>query len=459
MLAALAAVIVVIGGGSTMVGSADAVAPPTPAGWTQTFLDDFNGSSLGGEWRHSEGTSYPGGPANFGTGEVEVNSRNNATVAGGNLSITARGNGLGPWTSDRIETNRQDFQPPAGGKLRVEARLRLPEAANGQSNGYWPAFWILAAPYRGNWWNWPTVGEIDIMESVSGLNRTWQTLHCGWLDPAQGPNVCNEKDGVGNGGSGPCGAGDQACTKAFHTYTMDWSRADHSMTWYVDGRQVWRVQRGVNVDTQAWDLAFLNHGFFIVMNLAIGGEMPVNNGVPLNAATTGGGHYDADYIAAYTGPANAPAPGNPTQPPTTPPGGGIPATSVIEAEAYSAQQGTQTEATADPNGGGQNVGWIANGDWLRYDNVNFGTTALRTFQGRLASGAPAGVTGQLQVRLDSVTAAPVATVPISPTGGWQNWQSLTAATTGITGNHTVFLTFTSAQAGDFVNINQFTFRA
>jgi hypothetical protein len=318
LLTVVAVLATTIGGVAAAVPSAAvAAAPPTPTGWTQTFLDDFDGSTLSGNWLHSEGTSYPGGPANFGTGEVETNSRNNVSVTGGVMSITARGTGLSGWTSDRIETTRSDFQPPAGGKMRVEARLRLPAAANGQSNGYWPAFWILGAPYRGNWWNWPTVGEVDIMESVSGLNRTWQTMHCGWLDPATGPNVCNEKDGIGNGGSaGACGTGANSCTGAFHTYTMDWSKADQSMTWYVDGRQVWRTQRGVNVPTNAWDLGFEGHGFYLILNLAIGGEMPVNNGVPLNAATTGGGHYDADYVAVYTGGATAPPPPGST-PPTT----------------------------------------------------------------------------------------------------------------------------------------------
>jgi beta-glucanase (GH16 family) len=305
-------------------------------------------------------------------GEVEVNSRNNVSLANGIMSITARGQGLSGWTSDRIETNRQDFQPPAGGKLRVEARLRLPEAPNGQSNGYWPAFWMLAGAYRGNLWNWPTVGEIDIMESVSGLNRTWQTMHCGWLDPAQGPNVCNEKDGVGNGGSGPCGAGDQACTKAFHTYTIDWSRADQSVTWYVDGRQVHRTQRGVNIRADAWDLGF-NHGFFIVLNLAIGGEMPANNGVPLNASTTGGGHYDADYVAVYTGAGNAPPPGapvDPSQPPTSQPPAACATNFALNRPATSSSNESAAytpNLAVDGNTGTRWSSTFADNQWLQVD--------------------------------------------------------------------------------------------
>jgi beta-glucanase (GH16 family) len=258
---------------------AEAAAPPTPAGWTQNFLDDFTGNSLNtGNWQVDAGTSYPGGPANFGTGEVETSSASAVSVANGNLRTAAR-----------IETNRADFQPPAGGKLRVEARLQLPEAPNGNSAGYWPAFWMLGGPYRGNWWNWPSVGEFDIMESVNGANRTWQTMHCG-TSPG---GVCNEKSGVGNGG--PSGCTPTACTKGMHRYTLDWSRADNSATWYVDGRQVWRTQRGGNIDPAAWDAA-TNHGFFILLNLAMGGEMPCNTLGCLSSGTAG------------TGPANAPPP-------------------------------------------------------------------------------------------------------------------------------------------------------
>jgi beta-glucanase (GH16 family) len=322
-LIATAAAAALAGTGIVAANPADA-AVPAPTGWTQVFGDDFEGNSLNaGNWQVTEGTSYPGGPAGFGTGEVEVSSRNNVSVANGTMSITAQGAGLGPWTAARVETNRTDFMPPAGGKVRFEASLRLPAAANGQSNGYWPAFWILGATYRGNWWNWPTIGEFDIMENVSGLNRTWQTQHCGWLDPATGPNVCNEKDGIGNGGmvNGQVNSCTPSCTTSFHTYTLDWSRADNSATWYIDGRQVHRTQRGVNVPADAWDLATAR-GFYVILNIAMGGEMPVNNGVPINGSTGGGGHFDADYVAVYNGPGNAPAPvppGTTTQPPVTQP--------------------------------------------------------------------------------------------------------------------------------------------
>ena len=176
---------------------------------------------------------------------------------------------------------------------------------------------MLGGPYRGNWWNWPGIGEFDIMENVNGANRTWQTMHCG-TSPG-GP--CNEKSGVGNGG--PSGCQPTACTKGFHRYTLDWSRADNSATWYVDGRVVHRTSRGGNIPAGVWDQA-TNHGFFIILNIAMGGEMPANTLGPLNGATGGGGHLDADYVAVWTGGANAPAPpvgppGNTDPPPNDPP--------------------------------------------------------------------------------------------------------------------------------------------
>ncbi|WP_396704264.1 MULTISPECIES: carbohydrate-binding protein [unclassified Microbispora] len=132
------------------------------------------------------------------------------------------------------------------------------------------------------------------------------------------------------------------------------------------------------------------------------------------------------------------------------------ARSTIQAEAYQAQSGTQTETTQDA-GGGQNVAYIGNGDWLRYDNVDFGSTAARQFKARVASGAAGGVSGLVQVRLDSPTAAPIGDFALGNTGGWQSWTTIPANITGVTGRHTVYITFSSGQPADFVNLNWFTF--
>ena len=147
-------------------------------------------------------------------------------------------------------------------------------------------------------------------------------------------------------------------------------------------------------------------------------------------------------------------PGQPVSGGTTT--GGTSATSTIQAEAYTNQSGTQTETCSD-TGGGQDVGYISNGDWLEYDNVNFGSNPLSTFSARVASGAASGVSGTVSVVLDNPANAPIGSFAIGNTGGWQTWETVPANITGTTGTHTVYLKFATGSGQDFVNINWLTF--
>jgi hypothetical protein len=128
---------------------------------------------------------------------------------------------------------------------------------------------------------------------------------------------------------------------------------------------------------------------------------------------------------------------------------------VVQAEAASGQQGTQFQETED-TGGGQNVAYIGNGDWLRFDDVDFGDEPATKFAARVASDVDGGG-GRLELRLDSPGNAPVATLEIEDTGGWQDWESRTTEVEPITGRHTVFITFGRDGGGDFVNVNYFAF--
>lgn len=428
------------------VPSANASAPTPPTGWTQVFLDDFNGAAGTGvntsNWQYATGTGYPGGPANWGTGEVETmtSSTSNVSLDGsGNLRITPLRDAAGRWTSGRIETNRTDFQPPAGGKLRIEGRIQMPNVTGTAAEGYWPAFWTLGAPYRGNYQNWPSVGELDIMENVQGLNRVWATLHCG-TNPG-GP--CNETSGVGNYTACP----GSTCQSAFHTYTMEWDRSvsPETIRFYVDGTQFHSVNAG-QMDTTTWSNA-TNHGFFIILNVAMGGAFPDAFGGGLDADTRSGVPMLVDYVQVLS------ASGSGTTPPPT---GNRDAYSAIQAESYDGQGGASTESTSD-SGGGQNIGSLANGDWAQYKGVNFGSTAATQFVARVASGAASGVSGLVEVRLDSRGNAPVGSFSVGNTGGWQSWRTIPANISQVTGTHDVYLTFTSGQASDFVNVNWFNF--
>ncbi|MEU1443006.1 MULTISPECIES: glycoside hydrolase family 16 protein [Streptomyces] len=425
---------------------ANASAPTPPTGWSQVFVDDFNGAAGSGvntsNWQYDTGTSYPGGAANWGTGEVETmtSSTNNVALDGnGNLLITPRRDASGNWTSGRIETTRTDFQPPAGGKLRVEARLQMPNVTGAAAKGYWPAFWTLGAPYRGNYQNWPSVGELDIMENVQGLNTEWATMHCG-TNPG-GP--CNETSGIG--GNTPCAG--TTCQAGFHTYAMEWDRSTspEEIRFYLDGVNFHTVKAN-QVDATTWANA-TNHGYFVILNVAMGGGFPDAFGGGPDSGTEPGHPLVVDYVQVLQ------ASGSGTTPPPT---GNRDAYGAIQAESYDSQSGTSTETTTD-TGGGQDIGSLAGGDWALYKGVNFGSTAATQFYGRVASGAASGVSGLVEVRLDSRTSTPIGSFAVGNTGGWQSWRTVPANITGVTGTHDVYLTFTSGQPADFVNVNWFDF--
>ncbi|GGO66393.1 glycoside hydrolase family 16 protein [Nonomuraea cavernae] len=454
-LAAVAAALVTLTGLFTHVAvSASAAVPTTPSGWSLVWSDDFNGASgsapSSANWIVDTGHSYPGGPANWGTGEIQnytANSANLGLDGSGNLRITPQRSSSGEWTSARIETRRGDFKPADGRILRIEGRVQMPNVTGDAALGYWPAFWALGSPYRGNYWNWPAIGEFDIMENVNGLNSVWAVLHCG-VNPG-GP--CNETNGLGASRACP----GSTCQSAFHTYRFEWDRSvsPNQLRWYVDGQQFHSVNQS-QFDAATWNNMTGHAGYFLLLNVAMGGAFPngvAGFGTP-TAATVPGRSMLVDYVAVWqSGTGSTPTP---TITPTVP--GGVDARSTIQAERYQAQSGTMVETTTD-SGGGQNVGGISGGDWLRYDGVDFGTVAARQFKARVASGAAGGVSGLVQVRLDSPTATPIGDFAVGNTGGWQSWRTIPANISGVTGTHTVYLTFSSGQPADFVNVNWFTF--
>jgi beta-glucanase (GH16 family) len=455
ILTVLAVITVVIAGWLTTRVNARAAVPPPAPGWNLVFSDDFTGAANTGlnrsNWLYDIGHGYPGGAANWGTGEIEYMTDSTANVyqdGQGHLAIKPIRDGAGNWTSGRIETQRTDFAAPAGGKLRVEASIKQPDVSGAAAAGYWPAFWMLGDAARpASATNWPGIGEWDILENINGRDSHFAAMHCG-VAPG-GP--CNEFVGIGSGERSCPG-----CKTGFHTYAIEYDRSasPETLRWFRDGQNFFTISQN-QVDATTWNNA-THHGFFVILNLAIGGGFPDAFGGGPTAATQSGVPMLVDYVSVYTsGGGGGTTP--PPPPPTTPPaGGGRDAYSTIQAESANAQSGTQTEPTSDV-GGGQNVGWIANGDWLQFNNVNFGANPGRQFYARVASGAGGGISGLVEVRLDSRTSAPVGSFAIANTGGWQSWRTVPANTSAVTGTHTVYLTFTSGQPADYVNINWFNF--
>ncbi len=131
-------------------------------------------------------------------------------------------------------------------------------------------------------------------------------------------------------------------------------------------------------------------------------------------------------------------------------------TGLLQAEAWSGQSGARTENTGD-TGGGKNVGWLANGDWLRYDAIDLGSAGPLTASVRVAAASRAG--GTIELHAGSQTGELIASYPVNYTGGWQTWTTKTVVSaTGLKGPQTVFVVLKSDQASDFININWLQFK-
>src|SRR5258707_15420476 len=224
LLAAIASLILLPGG-------LTAKAAPN---WVLQWSDEFSGAANTGvntgQWKYDTGKGI------FGTGEIETMTTSTANVhqdGAGHLVITALRDGSGNWTSGRIETQRSDFQPPAGGKMHIESSIQQPNLSGAAAAGYWPAFWMLGATLRTGG-VWPDVGEWDILEDINGRSSVFGTLHCG-VNPG-GP--CNESTGIGSGERACAG-----CQTAFHTYAVriDRSVSPEQIRVYLDGANYFTV--------------------------------------------------------------------------------------------------------------------------------------------------------------------------------------------------------------------------
>ncbi len=121
----------------------------------------------------------------------------------------------------------------------------------------------------------------------------------------------------------------------------------------------------------------------------------------------------------------------------------------IEGESFDKQSGVQTETCSE---GGEDIGYIENGDYAVYSNIDFGNGAEK-FQARAASNSSGG---NIEIHLDSINGTLIGTCPITGTGDWQTYADTSCSISGVRGKHDVYLKFTGG-SGYLFNLNWFKF--
>ncbi|MCU7552254.1 family 43 glycosylhydrolase [Chitinophagaceae bacterium LB-8] len=99
----------------------------------------------------------------------------------------------------------------------------------------------------------------------------------------------------------------------------------------------------------------------------------------------------------------------------------------------------------------------AHGGWLMLSGVDLGKDLRAPVKIDVAASSTVG--GNLEVWLDDLqTGTLIATIPITKTGGVNQWKSFSQAISNVYGQHDVYLKFPSVQNAFYINSIQFTYR-
>lgn len=130
--------------------------------WTRQFTDDFLIGSTLTQWQKANRKDYNSNYCQYDPTVPVVASNDSRTC----MVITATKTGTDAYKSGLIKSN-YSFKPARNEEYRVSSQIKL-IALDGttfksftQTYGAWPAFWSVQET------NWPTKGEIDIMEGYS----------------------------------------------------------------------------------------------------------------------------------------------------------------------------------------------------------------------------------------------------------------------------------------------------
>jgi len=246
----------VIIGLAIFCGSQTAPVPAQSTGWKLVWSDEFNGPN-GSAVDGSKWVLETGGEG-WGNEELEyyTDRTANVSVHDGNLAIkalaekyTGSDGVTRKYTSARLKTLGKFSQTDG----RFEARIKIP-----YGQGMWPAFWMLGDDIDKV--GWPACGEIDIMENIG---KEPGIIH----GSIHGPGYVG-----GTGLEAPYALPEkQRFADDFHVFAIEWD--PDSVSFYVDHDLYVRRTRA---DLKpGWKWVF-DKPFFVILNLAVGGDWPGN---------------------------------------------------------------------------------------------------------------------------------------------------------------------------------------
>ena len=237
-------------------------------GYNLSWADEFDGDALDmNSYNFEIGDGCPN-LCGWGNNELEyyTDEPENIRVEDGRLIMTATRLGTEGFRSARIQTKgKKEFRFG-----RIDVRAKLPEG-----RGLWPAIWMLGSNIDEV--GWPACGEIDIMELVGHQ-----------------PQVSHGTAHWGNSGEpstfiGSSISSDKKFSEQFNVFSLVWEQ--NQIKWYMNETLFHTLTLA---DVQNASYRF-NAPFFMVFNVAVGGNWPGNP----NASTVFPQSMEIDYIRVF----------------------------------------------------------------------------------------------------------------------------------------------------------------
>jgi beta-glucanase (GH16 family) len=248
---------------------------PDRAGWDLVWQDEFEIASVNtSEWNVIN-------LKNSHNNELQYYRPQQASIVDGALRITATNQ---PFDGKQYRSARLESKD-AFSYGRFEARIDLPT-----TQGMWPAFWLLP-----NGTQWPTGGEIDILENRGSQPNLVSSAYHFQRNP--GP-CCGQHEYIYDEYAPSVGGVPVNFHNGFHTYAVEWEPG--VMRFYVDDFMHWQVSEATH------NVPIFATAKNIILNLAVGGDFGGNP----NGSTVFPQHMDIDYVRVWQRPASQGLPGD-----------------------------------------------------------------------------------------------------------------------------------------------------
>ena len=234
-----------------------------PEGYELVWQDDFSeaSSELVTKWRYE---NWAPGFVNHELQRYVPDDRRTSYTQDGSLYIVARNDG-GQVISARMNSRESWLYG------YFEAAIWLPKG-----KGTWPAFWMMPDDQSKGW---PACGEIDIMEEVGvDANITSSSIHCEAYNHVKNTQKTASRTTPG-------------AENEYHVYALEWTE-DYIKS-YVDGVLLLEFRNDKAGRESTWPF---NKKFFLILNLAWGGDWGGYAGVDENALPC---TMKVDYVRVY----------------------------------------------------------------------------------------------------------------------------------------------------------------